>query len=123
MSYKLTFEIKNNYLYAAASGKRSPRNNINLASSCLDACKKNNLNRVLLDLTGVTGKTNTFADYELAKLLESWGLGKIIIQAALVQNADILPAGRFFETTSRNRNINVSVFTDKKNAEEWIIKD
>lgn len=121
MAYKLTFGIKNKYIHVTAAGSQTLRDNMSLATACIDACVKNNLRFVLLDITGLTGQPGTMADYELAKLLDAWDAGKVVQRAALFENEADLAAGKFFETAARNRNINLAVFTDINDAEEWLL--
>jgi hypothetical protein len=120
MSYKTGFSLKEKYLYVSVSGNQTLQNNIKLVGTCLTACKKNSIDRILIDFTKVTGQPGTFADYELAKIINTWESAKFISMAALVEKEEELPAGKFFETAARNRGINLYVFSDFKKAEEWL---
>ena len=120
MGYKLNVIPKNNYINITASGTQTMENNIKLAADSVEACKKYKLSRVLIDIQGLSGQPGTLADYELAKLLTAWETAKTVTRAALVEKESDLPAGRFFETTARNRGINLAVFSDPEKAEKWI---
>jgi hypothetical protein len=121
MPYELKVTKLDKYLYLAAAGRQTLKNNLALADSCVKACKENNLYRVLLDITGLGGQPGTLADYELAKILQSWESVKTVIKVALLENESELAAGKFFETAARNRGINIMVFSDIKKAGEWIV--
>lgn len=122
MPYTVDFSTKSNFIYVTVSGKQSLEDNISLASACIEICAKNKIGLILLDITGLTGQPGTMADYELAKLLNAWGAGKVVKKAAMVENEVDIAAGRFFETAAKNRNVNLSVFTDKVKAEEWLLE-
>jgi hypothetical protein len=120
MSYKLGIISKNTYLYVSACGRQTMDDNIKLALDCVAACKKYGLTRVLVDIRGLSGQPGVVADYELAKLLTAWETAKLVSHAALLEKEADLISGKFFETTARNRGINIYVFSNLKKAEDWI---
>jgi len=101
MNYRLNIILKTNYLHVFVSGAQTMDGNIKLITDCVEACKKNRVNRVLLYIRKLTGQPGTVADYELAKLLTAWEAAKTISHAALLEKEQNLPAGRFFETASQ----------------------
>jgi hypothetical protein len=120
MGYKLDVIFKNSYLHISVSGSQTLDGNIKLAADCVEACKKYKVSRVLVDIRGLSGQPGVVADYELAKLITAWESAKTVSHAALLEKESDLGAGKFFETTARNRGINIYVFSDPKKAEEWI---
>ena len=120
MSYDCGISKDKGFIRVVVTGKQTLEANIELANACIDACRKHGVSRVLLDITGLAGQPGTMADYELAKLLSAWETNSVVARAALVEKKEDLPAGKFFETAARNRNINIRVFSDLKEAENWL---
>jgi hypothetical protein len=122
MLYKYVTALKKGYIHVSVTGKQSFEGNIELAATCIDICKKDKINRLVVDITGLSGQPGTMADYELAKLISAWETATFVSRAALVEKKEDLAAGKFFETAARNRNINIKVFADTQEAEKWIVE-
>ncbi len=77
------------------------------------------LYKVMVDLCTMSGFVHGIDRYQLGEEAASiWPLG---ISVAIVYREDSI--NRFFETVTRNRGKDVMVFSDRSEAEEWLLRD
>jgi hypothetical protein len=121
MSYVIETEIKQNYVKLHVSGKQTLENNKELVSRVIEACANNNIRKALVDIRGLVGQPGTFSDYELASIAAKDALG-LIQRVALIYRRESHEFTSFFETTIRNRGINLLAFLDENEALKWLLE-
>ena len=121
MSYVIETEIKQFYVKLRVSGKQTLENNKELVSRVIKACTENNIKKALVDIRGLVGQPGIFSDYELASIAAKDALG-LIQRVALIYHRGSHEFTSFFETTIRNRGINLLAFLDEDEALEWLLE-
>ena len=92
----------------------------------IDACKKHQPSNFLIDFRQVEGELSTMDRYNLAasstkKYLDEKLNGKVSsCRFAFVGNHPLVDPKRFGETVAINRGLNVKVFTEIKEALDWL---
>lgn len=80
-------------------------------------CKAARRWRVLIDLTPMQGAVSNFDRFMLGQhAAKSWGRR---IKVAVITNAETV--NRFFENVAVNNGANVRMFTDRKEALDWLL--
>ncbi|NTW48295.1 MAG: hypothetical protein HGB19_00905 [Chlorobiales bacterium] len=89
----------------------------------LELSHKHQVTRFLADCTHLENGTSILDSYEFAKVVEK------IPNIHLLKEAFILPLVKetiegikFFETTARNRGINILVFSHREDAIKWLME-
>lgn len=119
MVYDLLISIETDYLVARVSGRQTLQDNRALVEELVSACLAHKLEKILVDLTGLVGQPGTMSDYQLAIFAVQKGLPEIK-KIALITTPGNLRHTEFFETTARNRGLNVRAFLEGEDARAWI---
>lgn len=87
----------------------------------MELAQKHQVTRFLADCTGIMQGGSSLDIYDLAKMIED------VPEVHRMKEAILLPvqpdsAGdmKFFETTAKNRGLNVQVFANRENAIQWL---
>jgi len=121
MTIQYLIEERDRYLYFAGDGTEDGlEEDIEIHQMIIDACKEHNRRRVLIDDRNVIYTASTLSIYMLAKHYAQADIPRFIQQAAVVANPKYRADNQFFEDTMRNRSINLRVFYDMQEAEEWL---
>jgi hypothetical protein len=120
MSYSITTEVEQGYVKLVASGEQTLESNKELVFRVLEACAENNLRRALVDIRGLVGQPGVASDYELAGMAAQEALG-LLQKVALLYRQESHEYTAFFETTVRNRGINLLAFLDEGEAIQWLL--
>ncbi|MFP4467261.1 MAG: hypothetical protein ACLFP1_09430 [Candidatus Goldiibacteriota bacterium] len=120
--YKIVYEQNNDILYAKPHGEQTLENNKQLAVDVVKKIKKLKLRKLLLDSHGFIGQPGTFQDYDLAEFISPL-VANEIDKIAFFHPIETAEFSRFFETAARNKGVNVKEFTDRNEAEKWLISD
>jgi hypothetical protein len=86
----------------------------------VEACKRANTNRLLLDFTAVPEEFSLADRYFLGEGAQIFT--KHNFKVAAVCNPELEDAGCFSELVAQNRRVNLCGFTDFQSAEEWLLK-
>ena len=119
-SYKSTFEFRNGYLYAYAQAENdSYEISFDFWAEIARRCKENGFSKVLVEED--FGTDNSMSDmYEIVSQGHKIGLTGIkiaFVDCHLAQMNNNL----FGETVARNRGLIARVFSNVKEAEEWLL--
>ncbi len=121
MSYEFTIEEKPNHLYVSATGERTRENVAAIAHRIIDACEKNLVKGVLVDVRQLTGRLRVFDSFMIVAIefprLKRLG---VLSKAAIVDREENRARFAFFERISRNRGFNVRAFSQVSEATEWL---
>jgi len=121
MSYIIATEVEQGYVKLVVSGEQTLENNKELVLRVLEACVENNVGRALVDISGLLGQPGILSDYELANIAAKEALG-LVKKVALLYRQESHEYTSFFETTTRNRGINLLAFLDEKEAVKWLLE-
>jgi hypothetical protein len=114
-------EVRDRYLYLAGEGTEDGlEENIEIHKMIVNTCKEHNCPRVLIDDRNVVYTASLLSLYQLAKHYSQVDIPRFIQRAAVVTNSSYKANNQFFENTVRNRNINLRVFYDLEEAEQWL---
>jgi hypothetical protein len=93
------------------------------ADDIVDACKREQCRRVLLDERELRLQIGTFYDYLFAEGLSSRQVNRHLSWIACVPNERDKVQASFFEILSLNRGLNYRVFSSIEDAEKWLGDD
>jgi uncharacterized protein (UPF0264 family) len=121
MSYTLTMRTETDYLHVEATGIRTRDTVLGVATDCIAACKEHGYRRLLVDVQRMTGRLLTMEVYDLAKkdfprIRQNLGVRVVIID--LDDNRDRF---QFLEDVAVNEGIDLRVFSNAKQALEWLL--
>jgi hypothetical protein len=104
------------YLLVEAGGTYSLKYMLATIHEVAEHCRRENLNKVLVDLRTMQGNPNIFERYLLGiEIVRAWGQG---IRAAIVVRAEI--TNRMTENTAVNRGAQIRVKTSTAEALQWL---
>lgn len=118
MSIQVQMEQMSDYLVARFTGKTKEA--VRQFESIAELCKRSNKNKLLLDFTDTHSQFSLTHRYLLADACE--GFVHYKIQVAVVCKPEQLDSKKFGEMAARNRGVNVRIFTNVEDAEEWLLK-
>jgi hypothetical protein len=118
MKSRISFENKEDYLYANISGDYNQIEFAYYPKLIRDKCEKENVYKVLLSIldlkgTDISVRTRFFLGVDIANALRY----KIRI-AAVATEKDIT---KFAATVARNRGADICVFGDIETAKKWLL--
>ncbi len=123
---KLTAQIQTNenYLLANFRGEYTKLDLIGVTEEVLETALKKGIHRVLLDAREITGKPPTILErFELGEAFTGFIRRKDAqIKCAFVGKHPMVDKDKFGETVVANRGGLLKVFTDIKEAAEWLTK-
>lgn len=119
MPYKIEFEFAEKYMIVRAVGEQTLENNRDLAIKVHEAISNGGLQRVLVDIRGLSGQPGTASDIEYAEFIKDMIQGQPLL-IALLFNKSYAEYTRFFETTLVNRGINIKIFSYETEAINWV---
>jgi hypothetical protein len=126
MALNFKVEPQTTYLLMTYEGRYEPSLADQITSQVIEACVKNQLPKVLVDIRKVEGQMSTMDRYNLAtlaakKYLDEKLAGKIqSTRFAWVENHPMVDPKKFGETVATNRGLNIKVFTEVKEALAWL---
>lgn len=120
MSYELNMKYETDFLYAQATGIRTPQTVIAIARDLVAACDEHGYDRALVDVQGMNGTLATTDAYSLGtKYLKEFrrpGRLKVSILDAESNQYRF----RFLETVARNQGFNLRIFSNIDEAMGWL---
>lgn len=119
MSYKLTVNQKNNILFAEITGKLTKLDIFALALNAKSYVNDDSIKKVMLDLTGCTGRLNLFDSLDLAgtypEFLKEYKI-------AILDTEENIEKSRMHEKIAYNRGFRIVCFTNREEALTWLEK-
>ncbi|MBL8090708.1 MAG: hypothetical protein KF758_01855 [Anaerolineales bacterium] len=114
-----TIEVRNNYVYVYYDGTNDVDSIITLMKEIADICKKENIKKLLADVSNMTGEPSIIGRFQvgIAGVRIFKGMKKIAIVYKKVDS------NRFAETVAVNRGLPSMVTHDIEKAREWIEED
>ena len=105
------------------SGVLSPAELNAAASETLDQARAHSRGLLLADCTTLAGGHSVFDLFDLAEAVRASDMGFVVREAVILPK---LPAqaevAEFWETTSRNKGLQVRLFADRKSAIGWLLQ-
>jgi hypothetical protein len=123
MSYNLKVIPKSSYLHVTVQGDNSPADVQQYLTDIQHACEKHDCRKVLIE-ENLSGPTIGIFDIfnVVTKLSQDASRAKLKIAYIDVNNKHDLSAMRFAESVARNRSVNIRIFSNFKEAENWMLK-
>jgi hypothetical protein len=120
MPYQLTIEERPAYVYAKATGERTPANALRFLEEAYAACVKSGRPALLLDMQFTGQDLNTTSVYQVIsqRVPDGRNLRRIAYVDSSTGNSD-MPS--FAETVAVNRGVNVRLFPSLAAAEKWLL--
>ena len=117
--YSLNIKERKSYLYASVSGKDSMDVSIAYWKEIIDACKRLDYHKVLIeeDLKGSPEKVDYF---EFGTFMSNIVRGLHMKIAFVDRHTNHTPDNLFCETVAVNRGVNVKVCKNIEEAEDWL---
>lgn len=123
MPITYSFEQKGEVLYATGHGIEDDlEQNKEVTKTLIRACKEHGCNKLLVDDRDVKYTASILTLYELANFYTTEGIPLKLRRVAIVADSQYEENNEFFETTSRNRGVNLRVFYRIEDAEAWLNK-
>ena len=120
MSYKLTINKENDFLYAIINGIRTSESIKNVTKEICEECIKNQCTKVMVDVRDFKGHIKSSDLFSLGSNELSEISGKSIKKVAILDIEGNEKSQNFFENVSRFWGHNVSIFTDIIDAKQWL---
>jgi hypothetical protein len=120
MNIQPQIEEMSGYLAVRFTGTGAAEEICQQFESIAEHCKRANKNKLLLDLTDARVEMSLADRYFLAegaRIFACYGL-----KVAGVARPEQLDPKRFGEMAARNRGVNILVFTNVKDAEQWLLE-
>ena len=119
--YEVEYEVQDDVLFVRLKGEfpmEMLKSEQNVFAPLVQACAAHGRWKVLVDATELVVKLGTFELYRAAADLGT--IGSQPLRFALVTTAEQVDS--LFETTARNRGVEVRVLTSVDDAREWLAK-
>jgi len=121
MEYEIKIHREEKFVEIITSGVADRDGSLEMANAIKDAMKSNGFTKALIDhrnIDSVSGQT--FEIYERPGLFKLIGL-LLKIKIAEIIKPEHIDHFKFFETVSKNRGYNISIFQDKESALVWLL--
>jgi hypothetical protein len=113
-----------NFLSVRATGLRTSGNIASMAGEIVEECRKQNIDRVLVDVRELEGHLSIFESFMIpAKLFPRLKDRYVINKAVIVDTEKNRERIQFFESVARARDFNLRSFLDFDKARAWISED
>ncbi len=118
--YTITFEHRNGYLYAYGQAKRDSFDiSLGFWTAVATYCKDNKFSKVLVEEDFETD-TSINDKYELMSHMHKMGFTNITV-AFIDRHPEQMTSNLFGETVALNQGFIAKVFSNVKEAEEWLL--
>jgi hypothetical protein len=107
------------YLEVIFTGQRSSAALSNLIDEVYKECQKNDLKRILIDLSGAKGELRGFGRFEIGKKVSR--VFNIQYKILAIEKEERI--NKLAENTAVNRGANLLVTSDRKKGLDWLLKD
>ncbi len=121
MSYNLTLETHDDYLYARITGRDSMENSLAYWTQVAEAVQSAGLKKILVEEL-LEGEPDTLGTYQVATTVAAL-FSHYPVRLAFVDPHHIdSETNSFSVTVTRNRGINVRLFGSREEAEPWLLE-
>jgi hypothetical protein len=120
MSVQLQIEEMSGYLKARFNGASATEESERQFELLAEKCKRTNKNKLLLDFTEVPADVSLVDRYALGKRTLIFAQYKC--KVAAVCKPEQHDSTYFLETVAQNRWVDLRVFTNVEDAEEWLFE-
>ena len=118
MSVQVEIVKKRDYLLVTVSGTFSPELSMESIDAMVTAAKKEDCKKILLDCRPMGGEIGVLERFDTGRY------GALTIprtfKIALLARKEQVSPDKFFQTVSRNRGVNLTVFTENDEALGWL---
>jgi hypothetical protein len=123
--FDIELTVEEDLILVTASGEYSLVKANNLFKFSIDNVLAHNKNKILVDVTSLTGSIPFFDRYQYAEFLANYKAehASKIHKIAVVGKEPIVDKDRFGETVAVNRGVNGRVFTEMSQALAWLDTD
>jgi len=111
-----TIDIRDGYVFVYYDGQNDVNSLIALMNEVAEACKRENIHKLLADLSNMQGEPN-FLDRFTLGVSGVWILRGISKSAIVYRNVE---SNRFAETVAVNRGLPTLVTHDIEEAKRWL---
>lgn len=118
---QITIERKERHFIARLSGRTTDKDLLEYADIVMDAARRFDMNRVLLDERDIIHESDMLGGYmasEHPAVTEAAARG---LRVALIGTPANRIPNKAFETLMRNRSVNCRLFEDFEEAEAWLL--
>jgi hypothetical protein len=124
MPWNVEYDSELNLVLCTFVGRVSAAEYIEAKTKAFLLAQEKGTNRYLVDDTDWETAISVTDMYEWPKLYEQWRADRLSRVAVIMPNPDSPEARdlQFYETTSRNRGWNVSVFPTRDEAVAWLLE-
>ena len=123
MSYNLTFEEKENYLWVTATGIRSLENTLAITKDVFAACEKHKTSKVIIDVRALEGRLATGSSFSIpAQHFPKLRNRNIVTQAAVIDLKEFEHSYQFFENAAVKQGFKLRIFSNPDKAVFWLKK-
>ena len=115
----LTFEPRDGFLLATATGQVSLDAVLELHRKICDAATKGGFNKILYDCSAITGELSVLEEYEIAKTIAAYCMSKSVNpKVALIGRPPSVTG--FAAEVASNRGLLVSAFSERQAGLDWL---
>jgi hypothetical protein len=115
----LTFEPRDGFLLATATGQVSLDAVLELHRKICDAATKGGFNKILYDCSAITGELSVLEEYEIAKTIAAYCVSKSVNpKVALIGRPPSVTG--FAAQVASNRGLLVSAFSERQAGLDWL---
>ncbi len=122
MEWELIVHKEGKYIEIVTQGVADYGSSLNMAKFITETMRKNRITKVLIDhrkITGISG--NTIEIYNRPKTLRLIGL-ILGVKIAEIIKPEHIEHFRFFETVCKNQGFTMSIFQEKIEALNWLLR-
>jgi hypothetical protein len=121
VEYRLEILKEESYLHVRVSGARTRKTIASIATEILDACRRNQVDQVLVDASELSGRLSIFDSFQLVAVqFPKLRRRHVISRAVIVDAEERSERLRFFERIARKRGYDISVFFNVDVAVEYL---
>lgn len=123
MTITYWIEQKGEIVYAIGHGTEDNlEQNKEITQTLIRACEEHRCSLLLVDDRDVKYTASILSLYELGEFYKTTGASRKVKKVAVLADSSYKESNDFFETTSRNRGVNLRVFYQMENAEAWLLE-
>lgn len=122
MSIQFKIEVEGPLIRATASGTDDSLEEVEAyGTAVVESCRKNQCKYILCDERRLHYNLSTSETFDLGEYYTSYAPS--VVRVAIVCSRENLEEASFFETVAVNRGLQIRVFTDMEEAENWLLKN
>jgi stage II sporulation SpoAA-like protein len=123
MAIRYSLEVLGEVLYFLGEGNEEDlEQDKQVHEWIVRACEEHDCTRILIDDRKVKYTASIIALYELARYYDQIRVPDKIQRVAVLASPDYKESNEFFETTARNRGVDLRVFQQREQAEAWLLE-